>query len=162
MSEWVKECGLRRRAYIQTITRGTNAPTTKPTSIIVSIIHSLINFIRKNKKNKLVLTSRKRQPPMLRHLRNLRLLRLLRRSDRSTRVLCSDANSDNKPTRIQQRLNHSNNYYTNKKEKKKCTHRHAFSMANIPPKLPFAPLDAAERPEKSATIPVASICRVTE
>ena len=37
------------------------------------------------------------------------------------------------------------------------TDRMALSMANRPSVLPCAPLDAAERPEKSATIPVAVI-----
>lgn len=39
------------------------------------------------------------------------------------------------------------------------TDRIALSMANRPSVLPCAPLDAAERPEKSATIPVAVICK---
>ena len=40
------------------------------------------------------------------------------------------------------------------------THRHALSIANIPPKLPWAPDEAAERAEKKATIPVAAICEM--
>lgn len=37
----------------------------------------------------------------------------------------------------------------------------ALNMLRVPPTLPFAPEEAAERPEKRATIPVADICRGT-
>ena len=39
------------------------------------------------------------------------------------------------------------------------TNRIALSIASIPWRLWFAPLDAAESPEKSVTIPAASIWR---
>ena len=38
-------------------------------------------------------------------------------------------------------------------------YRHAQSMAIIPPKLPFAPEEAADKPAKRATMPVAVIWR---
>lgn len=37
------------------------------------------------------------------------------------------------------------------------TYRQAQSIAIIPPKLPFAPEEAADKPAKTATIPVAVI-----
>ena len=41
--------------------------------------------------------------------------------------------------------------------KREDAYRQALSMASIPPKLWFAPVDAAERREKNATMPVATI-----
>lgn len=37
------------------------------------------------------------------------------------------------------------------------THRQAISMESIPPRLPWAPLEVADKPEEGATIPVAVI-----
>jgi hypothetical protein len=74
-------------------------------------------------------------------------LRLFGSRDGTARILCAYSNTEEKSEDIlsfafQEKLN---------------AYRMALSMLRSPPILPWAPLEAAERTEKRATIPVAAI-----
>ena len=86
---------------------------------------------------------------MLCVLCNTGLFRLLRRSNGTAGVF-----GTNTDTKKESKLSQSAEVSTCSME---VTNRIALSMASIPWRLWFAPLDAAESPEKSVTIPAASI-----